>query len=391
MSASVPVVLLTGFLGAGKTTLLNHLLVTGLNGRRLAVIVNDIGEIGVDGRLVRGAAGTVLELASGCICCSAGEEFGVTLDAVLADLAPEALLIETTGIANPAALLEILDDERLRLDTVVTVVDAENYMVYRRYARVLELQVRFADIIALNKADLADEATLLSAEEDVRATNARAVIVRAVRGRLDPRLLFGTLPTEYRDDLAAFVEGQRSAFAAANPDWAAAETPPVDDDSTHPRSGDHPTESYAERRARDAAAHPVEQHRGREDGHDPHHDHRRDRDDSLHGYHLERDGISTLELETGGPLALGPLQRLLAGLRGQGVYRAKGIVSLAGSPGVRHVANVIAGRYYLEELGAGHGPSQLVCIGKREEMRVAQIVRRWRACAAPVATGGETV
>jgi G3E family GTPase len=183
----VPVVLLTGWLGAGKTTLLNHLLATGLGGRRVAVIVNDIGEIGVDGRLVQAGALTVAEIASGCICCSAGDEFDATLDRVYRELRPEAILVETTGVANPLALLTVLEDARFRLDTVVTVVDAAEFARYHRYAVVVELQVAFADLIVFNKADLATPDQMRESERLVRQFNERAACLRHAADRLSRR------------------------------------------------------------------------------------------------------------------------------------------------------------------------------------------------------------
>lgn len=317
----VPVILLTGFLGAGKTTLLNRLLAGGLHGECLAAIVNDIGAIGIDGRTVRAGALTVREVASGCICCSAGDEFGATLDAVLTEVQPVAIVVETSGVANPSVLLTVLQDERLRLETVVTVLDAATFARARRYARVVEWQVAFADLVLLNKADLADAATLAAAETLVHEINPRAAIVRAVRGALDPDLLVGTLASD-----------RRARWMAASPDLA-----------------------------RVAHSHDGEPDRG----------------------HLATDDIATVAWQTERPLRRAALETALQDLALHGVFRAKGLVTLAGTD-ERALVNYVAGRYEIEEREAAAGPSQLVCIGKGRELDRAAIARGWVACVAPV-------
>jgi G3E family GTPase len=380
----VPVVLLTGWLGAGKTTMLNHLLTTGLNGRRVAVVVNDIGAIGVDGRLIQTGALTVMEVESGCICCSAGDEFDATLDQIYSEVKPEAILIETSGVANPMALLTVLEDARFRLDTVVTVIDAEGFPRYRHHATVVELQVMFADLIVFNKADLVTEEAMAESEASVKAINDRAVCLRAERGRVDPALLFGVLPTDYRADLPAFIAAQRAAAEARHPDWA---TPPPP--APLPERSFEPGRTLTVLPTADAhETHDDDHlHERHHHSHGHHHDH--DHSDPLHGYHLERDAIVTVEWSSEAALDQDALEAALDRLAGMGVYRAKGIVTLAQTPPQRCVVNLVAGRYELELRPWLDGPSQLVCIGKAGLLDGRAIRHGWENCVvAPVAALG---
>lgn len=162
---SIPVTLVAGFLGAGKTTLLNHLLGE-LRGRRVAVLVNDFGELDIDAEIVGELEDNVFSLANGCICCSVQSDLLAQL-AGLADLAepPEQLIIECSGVSDPQRIVQTLGYPqlagRVRLDCVATVVDAEHYAALEGdYATLARAQVAAADIVVVNKTDLASPAAL---------------------------------------------------------------------------------------------------------------------------------------------------------------------------------------------------------------------------------------
>ena len=167
----VPVTLLAGFLGSGKTTLLNHLL-RGLSDRRVAVLVNDFGDLNVDADLVVNQDADVLRMEGGCICCTMQAGVTSALSYLVGrDAPPEHILIEASGISNPVPIAVQLMmpglQSHLRLDSVLTVIDAER-APYKDEAQVQELvesQIKTANIVLLNKSDLVDAARL----QDVRA------------------------------------------------------------------------------------------------------------------------------------------------------------------------------------------------------------------------------
>jgi len=187
--APIPVTVLTGFLGAGKTTLLNRLL-REANGKRYAVIVNEYGEIGIDGDLVVGAEEEVYELNNGCVCCKLrGDLVRVVSNLVRRPGGFDGILIETTGLADPAPVAQTfqLDDllrQHTRLDSVICVADARHLPMQLSSTPEAALQLAQADMVLLNKADLADEAMLAAAEQAVAEVNPTAELRRVVRGEL---------------------------------------------------------------------------------------------------------------------------------------------------------------------------------------------------------------
>jgi G3E family GTPase len=195
-SAKVPVTVLTGFLGSGKTTLLNHIL-TENHGRRIAVIENEFGEVGIDDALVLEAEEEIFEMNNGCICCTVRGD----LIRILGNLMRrrdrfDQILIETTGLADPAPVAQtfFVDDEiaaQLSLDAIVCLVDAAHIVVQldRERAEGAENeaveQLAFADRIIINKVDLVDDEQLAEVERRVRAINALAPIVHTSHGKVD--------------------------------------------------------------------------------------------------------------------------------------------------------------------------------------------------------------
>ena len=187
--AQIPVTVLTGFLGAGKTTLLNRLL-REANGKRYAVIVNEYGEIGIDGGLVVGADEEVYELNNGCVCCKLrGDLVRVVSNLVRRPGGFDGILIETTGLADPAPVVQTfhLDDllrQHTRLDSVICVADARHLPLQLNSTPEAGVQLAQADMVLLNKADLADETMLAAAEFAVQQINPTAEMRRVVRGEL---------------------------------------------------------------------------------------------------------------------------------------------------------------------------------------------------------------
>jgi G3E family GTPase len=198
----VAVDIVTGFLGSGKTTLLGHVLAHGLQGKPVAVIMNEIGEVGIDGRVITGlsAVEKMVELSSGCICCSIDEyRFDLAVQEIIETTRPHLILIESTGLADPEPLAYRVRNAGLGLDAVITVVDAVNLERHLREAEVARSQVEAADFLVVNKIDLVDAPALARVEKRLARLNARAERLRSVRGAVDSEVLFATGVATYRE------------------------------------------------------------------------------------------------------------------------------------------------------------------------------------------------
>ncbi len=235
MAERIPATVITGFLGAGKTTLIRNLLANA-NGRRIALIINEFGDVGVDGAVVADCddptcrPDDVVELTNGCICCTVADDFVPTMELLLArDPAPDHIVIETSGLALPQPLVQAFNwpevKARVTVDGVVTVVDAPavaagtfasdvSAIQAQRAAdetldhesplhELFEDQLGCADLVVLNKTDLVDAETLARVRETVaKEKRAAASIVDAVEGRLPADVLIG-MGQRAEDDLAS--------------------------------------------------------------------------------------------------------------------------------------------------------------------------------------------
>ena len=339
----LPVTIITGFLGSGKTTLLNHIL-TNQQGVKTAVLVNEFGEIGIDNELIISTGDDMVELSNGCICCTINNDL---LDAVYRVLERnnkvDYLVVETTGLADPLPVaLTFLGTElrdMTRLDSIVTLVDAENYSVDLFNSQTAFNQILYGDIILLNKADLVDEADLDLLEVKIRDIKADARILRTTQSQVALPLILS---------VGLFESDKYYDRAEA----------PSDHHNHDHHDHDHHDHDHADHSNCDHDhGHCTHDHHD----HD-HHDHVHDHHD--HGSHIEMEGFTSISFQSDRPFAIRKFQSFLDNQLPSSIFRAKGILWFDESER-RHVFHLSGKRFTLDDTDwAGPRKNQLVLIGQ---------------------------
>ena len=324
----IPVSIITGFLGSGKTTLLNYIL-TQQQGLRIAVLVNEFGEIGIDNELIISSEDDIVELNNGCICCTINEDLVKTVHKILERKEKlDYLIVETTGVADPVPVaVTFLSTElrgKTRLDSIITMVDCDNfYAKTKEESFAAKQQITYGDVILINKTDLVESQVVAKIEDKIRQERPNVRILQTVKGNVALPLILSV--------------------------------------------GLFKSDRYFQEETNHHEHHQEHHHHHQEHSHEHHHHHQEHSHEHHHSDHIDEDGFTSLSFETEQPLDIRKFQYFLDNQLPESVFRAKGILWLKGSI-ARHIFHLSGKRFGIEDdEWKGIPKNQLVFIGQNLE------------------------
>ena len=346
----MPVTIITGFLGSGKTTLLNHILQS-QHQKKIAVLVNEFGDINIDSELLMSIDEDMVELSNGCICCTINEDLVEATYRILErDDKVDHLVIETTGVADPLPIILTFLGSDLRdltrLDAVITLVDSETYTPEHFQSSAAFNQVTYGDIVILNKTDLAEPDKVTQLEDWIIENKAGARILKAQQSIVPLNFL---LDTEQFSAQAYQKELQEAH-------------------TSHHHHGEEHHHDHAHHHHEEGHHHDHSHHH-HEEGHEHH-----------HSDHLENDGFVSISFESDRPFSLEKFQEFLTDVMTTDIFRAKGFLWFPNIP-TRYIFQLSGGRYTLDNDTWPSQPKiQLVFIGRHLNSRKLQ--SQLKACLA---------